>query len=194
LDQPGENLTGVTNGGSEPRRLERLVELVWGIQRVYIPYNPNDPSAQAALGSVQMAADELGIELLLQPASNDSEMAAAASAIPAEAEALFLLPDSLALSQTEALVAATLARKIPFSSPTVDQVENGALFSFGINLIDVGEQAARLADQILDGQAPADLPVEEAEFFLVINLTTAEAIGLTIPDEILNQASRLIRE
>jgi putative ABC transport system substrate-binding protein len=73
-------------------------------------------------------------------------------------------------------------------------VEQGALVSFGVDLSNVGRQAARLADQILQGQSPAELPVEQAEFSLTINLKTAEAIGLEIPDEILSQAGRLIRE
>jgi putative tryptophan/tyrosine transport system substrate-binding protein len=195
LEQPGRNVTGVTNGGSESRRLEWLLELTPGEgEQVYVPYNPEDPSPRAALVDAEAAAAELGVELILQPASSDVEMEAAASGIPAEADAIFMLPDSLALAYTDEFVAAAIERGLPFSAPTAQQVEQGALVSFGIDLFEVGRQAARLADQILRGQNPAELPVEEAEFFLTINLKTAEAIDVEIPDEILGQASELIRE
>jgi putative tryptophan/tyrosine transport system substrate-binding protein len=195
LAEPGANVTGVTNGGSESRRLEWLLELAPPDTRlIYVPYNPEDPSPQAALLDAQAAAAELGVELLLYPARNDAQMTAAANGIPPEADAIFMLPDSVALAHTDEFIAAALERGLPFSAPTSEQVVQGALVSFGINLFEIGRQAARLADQILDGQDPGGLPVEEAEFFLVINLKTAEAIGLEIPDEILSQATRLIRE
>jgi putative tryptophan/tyrosine transport system substrate-binding protein len=194
LEHPGGNVTGVTNGGSEPRRLEWLLELAPEIKRVFVPYNPDDPSPRAALDSAQTAAAELGIELVLYEARDDAAMVAAAANIPSDVDALFMLPDSLAIAHTNDFVAATLARNLPFSSPTGEQVRQGALVAFGINFYEAGRQAARLADQILRGQDPADLPVEEAEFFLTINLETADAIGLPISDEILNQASDLIRD
>jgi putative ABC transport system substrate-binding protein len=194
LNQPGGNVTGVTNGGSEPRRLEWLLELDESIKLVYVPYNPDDPSPQAALISAQAAAAELGIELVPYEARDDAAMEAAAANIPADVDAVFMLPDSLAIAHTADFVEATLARDMPFSSPTGEQVEQGALVAFGINFFEAGRQAARLADQILDGQEPGELPVEEAEFFLTINLVTAEAIGLEISEEILSQASNLIRE
>jgi putative ABC transport system substrate-binding protein len=193
LDQPGGNITGVTTG-SEARRLEWLVEVAHDIKRVYVPYNPDDPSASAGLGVAQTAAAELEIELVPYAARDDAAMVAAANEIPLDVDALFILPDNVAIAHNDEFVAAALARDLPFSSPTTEQVEKGALVSFGVNLFEVGRQAARLADQILQGQSPAELPVEQAEFFLTINLKTAEAIGLAIPDEILSQASRLIRE
>jgi putative ABC transport system substrate-binding protein len=193
LDQPGGNITGVTTG-SEARRLEWLLELAPDIKRVYVPYNPDDPSAAAGLAVAQTAAAELEVELVTHVARDDAAMVAAANETPSDVDALFILADNLAIAHNDEFVAAALARDLPLSSPTTEQVENGALVSFGVNLFNVGRQAARLADLILQGQSPAELPVEQAEFSLTINLKTAEAIGLEIPDEILSQAGRLIRE
>jgi len=121
-------------------------------------------------------------------------MKVAVANIPEDADAIFMLPDGLAINLVDYFVAAADEHDLPFAGPTVDQVKEGALMSFGIDLFQVGRQVARLADQILRGVAPAELPVEQGEFFLWINLKAAEDIGLSISDQILNQASIICRE
>jgi putative ABC transport system substrate-binding protein len=194
ISEPGGNVTGISNGRSEQRRMEWFLELVPDAKRFYVPYNSTDPSAVAALTAAQTAADELDVELVPQPATVSSEMIEAINNIPDDVDAVYMLPDGLAINHMDQLVTATIERRLPLSGPTADLVAAGALLSFGIDFRSVGEQAARLADQILRGSDPAVLPVEEGEFFLVINLTTAEAIGLEIDDSILQQAYRIIRE
>jgi putative ABC transport system substrate-binding protein len=192
LNEPGGNMTGVTNGGSEPRRLELLVEITEA-QRIYVPYNETELSALSALQTAEAAALELGVELVARPAPDSEQMRIAASNIPEGVDALFMLPDAQAVAYTQEFVDLTIQNRLPFSSPTVDQVRAGALLSFGIDFFLAGKQAARLADQILSGDNPAELPVETAEFFLYINLKTAEAIGLEIEEAFLSQAI-IIRE
>ncbi len=194
ISEPGGNVTGISNGRSEMRRLEWFLELVPDVKRIYVPYNSIDPSAQAALQAAQTAAVELDVELIPQPGTDSAEMLEAINSIPDDVDAVYMLPDVLAISLMDQLVASTIERRLPLSGPTADQVAEGALISFGIDFHSVGVQAARLADQILRGSDPAVLPVEEGEFFLVINLKTAEAIGLEIDDTILQQANRIIRE
>jgi putative ABC transport system substrate-binding protein len=193
LSQPGGNITGVTFGASEARRLEWLLKTVPNVKRIYVPYNPDDESPVIALARVSEAASKLGVELVLREARNSDEITAAIEAIPDDVDAIFLLPDSLMVSRASDFVAATLDLNLPFAVPGDEEVEAGALISYSMNFHASGEQAARLADQILKGTKPADLPVETTEFFLVINLQTAEAIGLDIPDQILRQADTIIR-
>jgi putative tryptophan/tyrosine transport system substrate-binding protein len=188
LSNPGGNLTGVTNAGSESRRLEWLTKLAPGIETIYIPHNSNDASATSALQTAQEAALKLGVELVPQEATDDEQMENAVHAIPDNADAIFMLPDSLAIRFLPDLVANAIERRLPLSAPTSAQVQNGALISYGLDLFESGKQAGRLADQILRGTAPAVLPVEEAIFFLAINLDTARALELTIPEEIIRQA------
>jgi putative ABC transport system substrate-binding protein len=190
LRRPGGNITGVTFGAQEGRRLKWLVQMVPTIEKIYIPYNPEDRSAVIALEMVSEAATKLGVELITCEARNPEEVTAAVENIPEEADAIFLLPDSLLGGHATEFVELQLPTSA--ANPS-DLMNHGVLTSYGIEQITSGKQAARLADQILRGTRPADLPVEMAEFSLAINLKTAEAIGLDISDEILLQADIIIR-
>jgi putative ABC transport system substrate-binding protein len=193
LAQPGGNVTGVTFGPQESRRLEWLTKIDPAAKRVYIIYNPDDSSAKLAFKTANATAATLGLEIVPQEARNSDEIAAALANLPDDIDAIYLLPDS----QTEAKLADILAvastRHLPVSVANIDRVKDGPLYSYAMKLGPTGQQAARLADQILKGTKPADLPVETTEFFLAINLKTAQAIGLTIPDDILSQADTIYR-
>ncbi|MEP7284783.1 MAG: ABC transporter substrate-binding protein [Chloroflexota bacterium] len=193
LSHPGGNMTGIRHGSSESKRLEWLTRVVPNIKRIYIPYNPDDASAVLALGLVRDAASTLGIELSLRESRNTNEITAAINNIPDDVDAILILPDNLVASRLDDLVAAAIARKLPLAVPNGPQVEQGALVSYGFNFVSLGRQAARLADQVLKGVSPADIPVETTEYFLSINLKTAKIIGLDIPDKILQQADIVIR-
>lgn len=193
LTHPGGNMTGVTGGMAEAKRMELLARIVPELNRVYVPYNIDDPAVNAALAAVSEVADNLGIELVLQPARNAEEVMAALENIPDDVDAIFHLPDSILGQFSDELNAAGIEHKLPLSVPMRDGAYNGALMSYGIGSVEVGKQAARLADQILQGADPADLPVEVGEFFLTINLKTAEEIGLEISEDMLRQANTIIR-
>ena len=193
LSQPGDNMTGVTNLSAENLRLAWLIKINPDIKKVYIVYNSNDASANNALETALKAAQELNVELILREATNSEQIHTALNEIPEDIHAIFMLPDGLAISNIEAFVKTAIERQLPLCGPTTTQVKDGALISYGLDVYSAGEQAARLADQILNGIDPAVLPVEEAKFFLAINLQTADLIGLNIPDEILNQADIIER-
>jgi putative ABC transport system substrate-binding protein len=190
LKQPGGNITGITFGVQEGRRLEWLIQVVPTIEQVYIPYNPEDQSAVLALELVREAATKLGVELITREARNPEEITAAIENVPEEADAIFLLPDSVVGARTAEFV----ELQLPTSAANPGDLKiHDVLTSYGIDQMSAGKQAARLADQILRGVTPADLPVEMTEFYLALNLKAAEAIGLDIPDEILLQADIIVR-
>jgi putative ABC transport system substrate-binding protein len=194
LKQPGGNITGITFGAQEARRLEWLVQMVPTIEQIYVPYNPEDQSPVLALEAASEVAPKLGVELITRQVCNPEEVIAAIENIPEEADAIFLLPDSLISTRIFDFIKAAIELQLPTSGANVEIVKTGgALTSYGMEQISSGKQAARLADQIFQGIKPADLPVETAEFYLAINLKTAEAIGLDIPDEILLQADIIVR-
>jgi putative ABC transport system substrate-binding protein len=194
LRRPGANITGVALGGdSEARRLEWLLKLAPHAQRIYVPYNSDDASARSSLAAIRVAAPKLSVELQPREARNAAEITAAITAIPTDAQAVFLLQDSLVAARTDDFVKATIARRLPLSAPTDEQVQRGALVAFSANLSVLGAQTARLADDIFRGGQPADMPIETAEFFLTINLRTAEAIGLDISDGYIRQADHIVR-
>ncbi len=193
LAQPGGNMTGVTFGPQEAQRLAWLTKIAPKVKRVYIIYNPNDNSVQLALKTAKATAAKLGLEIISHEASTPDEITAALTNFPENIDALYMLPDS----QTELKLADILAfantHHLPTSVANVERVKSGPLYSYAMKLGSAGKQSARLADQILKGIKPADLPVETTEFFLAINLKTAQDIGLTISDDILSQAETIYR-
>ena len=193
LTQPGGNLTGIMLGMQEDRRLEWLLKADPTIKQIYIPYNSNDQGPVLALEIVSEAASKLGVEIVTREARNAEEIVAATENIPETADAVFILPDSLVTAGIPDFVKATIELGLPLSVPSAEQVEQGALISFSSGLFSSGEQAARLAGQILKGAKPADLPVEMSEVVLLINLKTAKAIGLEIPDDVIRDAYIIIR-
>ncbi len=193
LKAPGGNITGIRLPAGDDLRLEWLTRIAPAVKRVYLPYNPADPSALASLELVRQAAAALGIELLTEKIRSGEAVSPALAALPANIDAIFLPRDSTIESRIDDFTAAALKRRLPLCAPSLLQVEAGALFSYGFVHRQIGHQAARLADQILRGASPASLPVETAESQLAINLLTARAIGLSIPGEILRQAEYVIR-
>jgi len=126
-------------------------------------------------------------------ARNDSEVTELLNNIPKDIDAIFLVPDSTVNSRLADVLVIAYDHKLPVSGPSTAQVEEGALTTYGFIHHEVGAQAARIAHHILKGADPSEYPVETAEFYLVINLQVADAIGLEIPYEILQQAEIIIR-
>jgi putative tryptophan/tyrosine transport system substrate-binding protein len=199
LNRPGGNMTGVTIGvegtASEGRRLDLLKQMVPDIERVLIPYNPDDPRVRAqGLETVEAVAASLGIELVLQELRTPEEAAAMAASIPEDVDAVYILfADRVVMPTSGAWIESATERGIPVSMLNSGGVYNGALMSFGTEFLRIGEQIARQADLILKGTNVADIPVEVPEFYLSVNLQTAETIGLEIPDSILRQADLIVR-
>ena len=193
LGEPGGNITGIRLPRGDNLRLEWMLDLGPTIRHIYFPYNPQDKSSLETLKQVREGAKKLGAELLLAPVRNLAEIDAAAAAIPREADAVFLPRDSSVESRIDRFVTASLAAKVPLCAPSLLQVEAGALLSYGFNHFQIGRQAARLVHQILRDVDPAILPVETAESYLAVNLKSAEAIGLELPEHLLRQAATVIR-
>jgi putative ABC transport system substrate-binding protein len=194
LTRPGGNATGVTYTMQEGKRLEWLLQVAPNVKHIYIVYNPNDQSPVLALKAVSETAVKLDVDLILRQAATTGEVKSAFLNIPSEADAVFLLPDSLVNISIADIYQLTIELRLPTSGPNVNTVNDGALTAYGVDLaIAARQQAARLASQILQGAKPADLPVETAAFYSAINLRTAQAIGLDIPDTILRQANIVVR-
>jgi putative ABC transport system substrate-binding protein len=194
LTKPGGNTTGVTPATQEGKRLEWLLQVAPKIKQIYIVYNPKDQSPVLALKTVSETAAKLGVELITREVSTTEEAMVAFKNIPKEADAIFFLPDTVVNARAVDTYKITTELGLPTSGPNVATVNDGALTAYGVDLpVAARQQAARLANQILQGTKPADLPVETAEFFSAINLKTAQAIGLDIPDATLRQANIIIR-
>ena len=193
LAHPGGNMTGVKLSESQDRRLELLLEIAPGIERLYVPYNPDDTAASTAVAQVAGLAPQLGVELVTAHARKDDEVTAMLENFPEDVDAIFLVPDSVVNARLPDIVSVADRNRLPVSGPSTAQVEEGALMTYGFVHHAAGSQAARMAAQVLNGTDPADLPVQATELYLAINLVSADSIGLEIPDAILNVAEIIVR-
>jgi putative ABC transport system substrate-binding protein len=193
--RPGGNATGVTLLSSElgGKRLELLKELRGRISRVGVLWNPDHPHYEYQ--AIEASARTLGVRLQpLQVRRSDDFEKAFGAAIKAGVEALVVVPTRLTWLHREEIADFGLANRIPTVSGWSEFADAGGLLTYGPDVDDLVRRAAVYADRLLKGAKPGDLPVEQpTKFELVINLKTARAIGITIPDRVLSRADRLIR-
>jgi putative tryptophan/tyrosine transport system substrate-binding protein len=196
LARPGGNLTGFSVLASEltPKRLELLSELVPQARVIALLVNPTNPLTEPMIPDVQEAARAKGVQLAILKASTESEIDTAfASLVQLQAGAVVVGADGFFDSRREQLVALASRHAIPASYEWREFVEAGGLISYGPSLAAVFRQVGVYAGRILKGAKPADLPVQQPTTFeLVVNLRTAEALGLTVPPSILARADEVI--
>ncbi len=194
LNKPGGNVTGVMSGLSENRRLEWLKTVAPDIKMVLIPYDPNNPSPVKTLDGLKETAQKIGVELVLLETPDKAAVEAAIANIPSDVDAIFLPSDSLVGSYVADWVAKSIELKLPTSGSSQAHVTAGVLCSYSYSPTQAGELAAGLVDHILKGSKPGDLPTEIAEPQASINLATASALGLEIPNSVLQQAAIVVRQ
>jgi putative ABC transport system substrate-binding protein len=194
--RPGGNITGVTDLTLElgQKRLQIFQEMLPGLKRVLFAYDATDASSMAEAGAYRDAAHRLGIMLVERAVRTQEEAQAALAQIQKGDIDGILKPRSLALNIPGFLVEAASQRAIPVMCDGAFWVERGCLASYGPDFYDSGRQAARLVDKIFKGTQPAEIPVEvNAKIEFVINLKTAQTLGLTLTPAVLFQANHLIR-
>jgi putative ABC transport system substrate-binding protein len=193
MANPEGNLIGIASGEQYPiRALEYFSKLAPTAKRVFIVYNTADTTT-VFLPAVKEAAAKLGLELVLKTIQNNDDVTAALENIPADVDVILNLPDSLVAARLGDLVKAAIARKLPLLSFDKSKVEAGCLLAYGWDYVALAKQAARLADRVLKGAKPSSLAIESPEYYLSVNLKTASAIGLNIPDDIIRQANTVVR-
>jgi len=197
LAQPGGNVTGMSVLQPEvPRKqLEILKDVLPTVSRVAILWNPANPSAPLQVRAAEEAAQALGVQVHLVeargPEAFDSAFAAMTSA---HAGALLVLPDPMFRLYRSRLAELAATSRLPTMHNQREYVEAGGLLGYGASRADVLRRAATYVDKILKGAKPADLPVEQPTAFeLVINLKTAQVLGLTIPPALLSRADEVLR-
>jgi|SRR5438445_9891008 ABC-type uncharacterized transport system substrate-binding protein len=196
LGRPGGNVTGLANLDAElsGKRLEMLKAAVPALSRVAILWNAANPAHKPALGDTESTAHALGVRLQPVEARNLSELSDAFSAMRQERPGgLVLLADSLFSTHQARILDFAAKSRLPSIFWQSGFAEAGALMSYGTSYPDLFRGAANYVDKILKGAKPADLPVEQpTKFELVINLKTAKALGLTIPQSLLVRADQVI--
>jgi len=195
LARPGGNITGTADLDIElgPKRMEIFRELVPGLKRILLPYDATNAYAVVQLPAYRDAARRLGLTLVERPLRTEEEAQGALAKIrKGEVDGIFS-PRFLSLNIPGFILDTAQKQGLPTMFHGFFFVERGGLAAYSAADSQLGRQAARLVDKILNGAKPADLPVEQPTTFeLVINLKTAKALGLAIPSSVLLRANRVI--
>jgi putative ABC transport system substrate-binding protein len=196
LARPGGNVTGFSPFSLQltAKRLDMLSDLQPQARIITLLVNPKQPLTPRIISYVQEAAGPKGLSVHITSASNERELDDAFSAIAqSHAEALFVGSDPFFYNRRQEIAALALRAGIPAIYELRDYVAAGGLVSYGSRLVDAYRQTAGYVGRILAGTKPADLPVQEpTRFELVVNLKTAEALGLKVPPSILARADEVI--
>jgi putative ABC transport system substrate-binding protein len=196
LARPGGNITGLSLLGPEvaAKRFELLKELIPGIVKAAVFWNPNDPGAQFSLAETKVAAKALMVEVQILETRDVADFDNAFRAAAREsAGAVILLPAPLMGRHAGRIAELALETRLPTLCFSTSETRVGELISYGPDQVAVFRRAAYFVDRILKGTSPSDLPVEQpTKFELAINLKTARALGLEVPPRLLARADEVI--
>jgi ABC-type uncharacterized transport system substrate-binding protein len=195
LARPGGNVTGISTQTQDlaGKRLELIREVVPGIRRLAIMAHIGSPGSVAEMNEVQDAAKMLGLNVLLLEIRRGEDFAPALEALKDRVEALYVCSDPLVFAYRTRINTFAAAARVPAIYLYREYVEAGGLISYGPSFPALFRRAAEYVDKILRGTKPTDMPVEQpTKFDLVINLTTAKALGLEIPPALLARADEVI--
>jgi putative ABC transport system substrate-binding protein len=194
LARPGGNVTGfsVQLTDTAGKRIEFLREIVPNLRRLAILGNSSNPVVGLEFGAAQSAARTLGLDTVRSEFGRAEDIPSAIEALNGRADGLYVCVDPLMIANRARINALALATKLPAVHSYKDNLGEG-LIPYGLDLLDLYRRAAGLADKILRGTRPADIPVEQPiKFELAINLKTAKILGVDVPPALLARADQVI--
>ena len=195
LARPGGNITGLSLQQTDvaSKRVELLRDAVPGLRRMAILVNAGNVNAVLELGEVQAAGRTLGLAATTSEIRRAEDIVSAFEALKGRADAVYVVAEPLVFSNRARIHTLAMAARLPAIYNSREYVEMGGLMSYGPSFPDLYRRAGDLVDKILRGAKPGNLPVEQpTKFDLVINLTTAKALGLTISESFLLRADEVI--
>ena len=195
LGRPGDNVTGLSLQGTDlaGKRVEILREIVPSIRRLAIMANVGNPYAVLEMAEVQAAVRTLGLEVTTPEIRRPADIASAFEALKGRADALYVVADPLVFTNRAQIHTLAMGARLPTMYGFREYVDGGGFISYGADVPDLFRRAADYVDKILRGTKPAGIPVEQpTKFDLVINLTTAKALGIEVPATLLARADEVI--
>ena len=197
LARPGGNVTGLSVLAPDiaGKRLELLREVVPGLRQLALLANVSNPITALEVDEVQTAAHTLGLDVIILEIRRPEDIAPAFETLKGRAQALYVVGDPLLATNRVRINTLALVARLPAIYNERHYVEVGGLVSYGVNWPDLFRRTGDYVDKILRGTKPGDIPVEQpTKFDLIINLTTAKALGLSIPESFLLRANEIIEQ
>jgi putative ABC transport system substrate-binding protein len=199
--QPGGNITGVRYPSTDVavKRLEILHELAPKAKRIWLPYQNGYPAVPAQLDNVRSDASSLNLTLIEFASENlthlQEELQRRSQSGDVGFDAVLLIPESLSTTKAafEAIANLTRAQKIPIGGSRIITDDYGTLFAVTVDSVEIGKQAARLADKVLKGIPAGTIPVVSPESYMVINYKVAQELGVNVSEGLLGRAGEIIR-
>jgi len=195
LAKPGGNVTGLSIQANElaGKRVELLREVLPQLRRLAIMFNADNTQPVLEMGETQAEARRLGLEIIPLAIRRPEDIAPAFQGLKTKVDAVYVAVDQLIVANRPRILALAVDEQLPTIFSERDFVKAGALMSYGPNYSDLFRHSADFVDRILRGTKPGDIPVEQpTKFELVINLTTAKALRLTVPPTLLSRADEVI--
>jgi putative ABC transport system substrate-binding protein len=195
LARPGGNATGLSLQATDAtgKRFDLLRDAVPGLRRLAIMANSGNASAALEMREAEATALALGLEAITSEILRGEDIASAFEVLKGRVEAVYVCNDPLATTNRVRINTLALGMRLPTMFIAREYVEAGGLMSYGANFLDLYRRTAEFVDKILRGTKPADIPVEQpTKFDLIVNLTTAKALGLTMPSSLLACADEVI--
>jgi putative ABC transport system substrate-binding protein len=197
LGRPGGNITGLTIQSPDVagKALQLFKKSVPGLARVAVLWDPGLPAGRQQLSEMEIAAKSLGVQLQPVEVRSLSELDSAFAAVNRNrAHAAFIAGSPMLVTGSRRIAELAIEHHLPTMCILREWVEAGCLLGYGASLADQARRAVCFVDRILKGTKPSDLPVEQpTKFYFLINLKTAKALGLTIPQSVLGRADQVIQ-
>jgi putative ABC transport system substrate-binding protein len=198
LDRPGGNITGFADFGDASlygKYLELLLEIVPGLKRAEIMFNPDTAPVSAFMPSLEAAARSLKVMPIIAPVHSDVEIETTITALGREpGSRLVVMPETFSNVHRAPIILAAARNNVPAVYGFSFFPREGGLLSYGVDQVDIWRRAATHVDRILRGAKPAELPVQfPTKFEMAVNLKTAKALGLTIPETLLATSDEVIQ-
>lgn len=191
-DQPGGNITGTSDLSPIAEQLDLIQKITPNVKKVGVIYNPGEANSVSLLALLKDLAPTRGYTVIESVAPRSGEVLSAARNLVGKADVIYIPLDNTVVSALEAVIKVGIETKLPVYSADTDSVQRGAVASLGFNYYDVGRQTGRQVVRILNGEKPGDIPVEPVhKLNLFLNLEAAEAMGVTIPPALVEEAAYL---
>jgi len=197
-ESSGNNLTGMSDAAPNKQQVELIPQFLPAAKNVGTIYNAGEANSVVQIEVAKEVCEELGFKLIEVTVSNSSEVLMAAQSLAGRVEAIYIVTDNTVVSALESVINVCNRQKIALIVADPSSVDRGALASYGIDYFSLGKKSAEIAIKVIEGAKPSDIPIQTItdpnELQFVVNLDTAKTIGISVSEEIIKAADKIIKD